>query len=362
MTAVWRLGVLTSGGDCAGLNAAICAIVYRAIRQYGWSVFGIKDGSLGLMNRPLEYQELTLDILNGTMLRMGGTMLGTTNKGDPFAFPQPDGSVRDLSPEFVEGYRMLGLNALIVIGGDGSLKILKKLCASGNIPMVAIPKTIDNDVHQTEFAIGFTTAANVVVEALDRLQPTAASHHRAMILEVMGREAGHIALNAGIAGGADVILIPEISYSLQGIAAKIADVRREGRSHVLIVVAEGCMTEDGQPVTQVLDGQQRRYGSIGQYLAAQVNDRAGLETRVTVLGHVQRGGQPCMRDRLLASAFGVHAVDLAAAGRFGRMVAWQNHGVVDVPIAKVVGGSRRVDPAGAIVHAARSLGIYVGEA
>ena len=361
MTNVWRLGVLTSGGDCAGLNAAIRAVAYRAIRHYGWSVFGIKDGSLGLMNRPLQYQELSLDLTNGVMLRMGGTMLGTTNKGDPFAFPMADGSIKDRSGDFVEGYHMLGLHALIVIGGDGSLKILDKLCKQGGVPMVGIPKTIDNDVHQTEFAIGFTTAVNVVVEALDRLQPTAASHHRAMILEVMGRDAGHIALNAGIAGGADVILIPEIPYSLAGIAAKIDEVRAEGRSHALIVVAEGCRTEEGQPVTVALDHEQRRYGGIGHYLAARVSELTGLETRVTVLGHVQRGGQPAMRDRLLASAFGVHAVDLVAEGRYSRMVAWQDRGVVDVPIAKVVGGSRCVDPNGAVVHAARGLGIYVGE-
>ena len=361
MNSVWRLGVLTSGGDCAGLNAAIRAVTYRAIRHYGWSVFGIKDGSLGLMTRPVQYQELSLDLTSGVMLRMGGTMLGTTNKGDPFASPMPDGSVKDRSGEFVEGYQMLGLHALIVIGGDGSLKILEKLCKQGGVPMVGIPKTIDNDVHQTEFSIGFTTAVNVVVEALDRLQPTAASHHRAMILEVMGRDAGHIALNAGIAGGADVILIPEIPYTLRGIAAKIEEVRQEGRSHVLIVVAEGCRTEDGQPVTVLFDHEQRRYGGIGQYLAAKVSEITGLETRVTVLGHVQRGGQPSMHDRLLASAFGVHAVDLVAEGRFGRMVAWQDRGVVDVPIAKVVGGSRCVDPSGPVVHAARGLGIYVGE-
>ncbi|HIJ37352.1 MAG TPA: ATP-dependent 6-phosphofructokinase [Rhodospirillaceae bacterium] len=361
MSNVWRLGILTSGGDCAGLNAAIRAVVYRAIRHYGWTVYGIKDGSLGLMNRPLQYQELSLELFNGNMLRMGGTMLGTTNKGDPFAFPMPDGSLKDRSADFVEGYHMLGLHALIVIGGDGSLKILDRLCRQGNVPMVGIPKTIDNDVHQTEFAIGFATAVNVVVDALDRLQPTAASHHRAMVLEVMGRDAGHIALNAGIAGGADIILIPEIPYSLSGIAAKIEDVRREGRSHVLIVVAEGCRTEDGKPITVLCDQGQRRYGGIGQYLAERVAEVAGLETRVTVLGHVQRGGQPSMRDRLLASAFGVHAVDLVANGRFSRMVAWQDRGVVDVPIAKVVGGSRSVDPTGAVVHAARGLGIYVGD-
>jgi 6-phosphofructokinase 1 len=360
MSNIKRLGILTSGGDCAGLNAAIRAVVHRAIHHYGWTVYGIKDGSLGLMNRPLEYQELTLDVFSGNMLRMGGTMLGTTNKGDPFAFPMPDGTKKDRSGEFVEGFRMLGLDALIVIGGDGSMKILNKLCKLGGLPMVGIPKTIDNDVHCTDFAIGFTTAVNVVVDALDRLQPTAASHHRVMILEVMGRDAGHIALTGAIAGGADVALIPEIPYTMDGIVNRIAEVNRDGRNHALVVVAEGCMTEDGQPLTQAW-GDQHRYGGIGHYLSEAIGARVDAETRVTVLGHVQRGGQPSNRDRLLASAFGVHAVDLVAEGQFDRMVAWQNTDVTDVAISKVVGGARPVDPQGALVHTARGLGIYVGE-
>jgi 6-phosphofructokinase 1 len=361
MAKVHRLGILTSGGDCAGLNAAIRAVVHRAIYSYGWTVHGIKNGTLGLMNRPIECQELTLDLLSGNLLRMGGTMLGTTNKGDPFAFPMPDGSLKDRSGEFIEGFHMVGLDALIVIGGDGSLKILDKLCKQGGLPMVGIPKTIDNDVHQTEFAIGFSTAVNVVVDALDRLQPTAASHHRVMILEVMGRDAGHIALSGGIAGGADVILIPEIPYSLDGIIRKIEEVRSEGRNHALVVVAEGCKTEGGESLTVAWSGAQSRYGGIGHYLSERISEKTNIETRVTVLGHVQRGGQPSSRDRLLASSFGVHAVDLVAKGKFNRMVAWQDRGVLDVPIAKVVGGARCVDPAGAIVHTARGLGIYVGE-
>jgi 6-phosphofructokinase 1 len=302
-----------------------------------------------------------MDIFSGDMLRMGGTMLGTTNKGDPFAFPMPDGTKKDRSGEFVEGFRMLGLDALIVIGGDGSMKILNKLCKQGGLPMVGIPKTIDNDVHHTDFAIGFTTAVNVVVDALDRLQPTAASHHRVMILEVMGRDAGHIALNGGIAGGADVILIPEIPYTLEGIAARIQEVGREGRNHALVVVAEGCKTEAGQPLTVAWGGNQHRYGGIGHYLADKLESVVEAEIRVTVLGHVQRGGQPSNRDRLLASSFGVHAVDLVAEGQYDRMVVWQNRGVTDVAINKVVIGSRLVEPDGDMVHTARGLGIYVGE-
>jgi 6-phosphofructokinase 1 len=313
------------------------------------------------MNRPLEYVELTLDQFDGNVLRMGGTMLGTTNKGDPFAFPMPDGSVKDRSGDFVEGFHMLGLDALIVIGGDGSLKILDKLCKQDNLPLVGIPKTIDNDVHHTEFAIGFTTAVNVVVDALDRLQPTAASHHRVMILEVMGRDAGHIALSGGVAGGADVILVPEIPYSIDGVLKRIDDVRKAGRNHALMVVAEGCKTEDGQTPTVMWGGHQARYGGIGHYLAERLSTHVDADIRVTVLGHVQRGGQPSMRDRLLASTFGVHAVDLVAKGKFNRMVAWQDRGVVDVPIAKVTVGARDVDADDAVLHTARGLGIYVGE-
>ena len=359
MSTVKRLGILTSGGDCAGLNAAIRAVVHRA-RGLGWSVFGIKDGTLGLMERPLRYVELTVESFTGDMLRMGGTMLGTTNKGDPFAFPMPDGTKKDRSGDFVDGFHLLGLDALIVIGGDGSLHILSKLCQRGNLPMVGIPKTIDNDVMHTDFAIGFTTATNVVVDALDRLQPTAASHHRVMILEVMGRDAGHIALNGGIAGGADVILIPEIPYTLKGIQAKIAEVKAQGRNHALVVVAEGCRTEDGREVVMTWRNE-ARYGGIGHYLSAKLGELVEAETRVTVLGHVQRGGQPATRDRLLASAFGVRAADMVAEGKFGHMVAWQNRGVVDVPISEVTVGARPVAIDDAQIKTACGLGIYVGE-
>jgi len=356
-----RIGILTSGGDCAGLNAALRAVVHRAIRNYGWRVFGIRDGSMGLMERPLDFVEFDLSLVTGDMLRLGGTILGTINKGDPFHYPMPDGTFRDRSSEFVEGYRELGIEALVVIGGDGSMRILNQLCRQGGIPMVGIPKTIDNDVAHTDYAIGFSTALDVAGEAIDRLAPTAASHHRVMILEVMGRDVGHIAINAGVAGGADVILIPELPYTLEGIANKIADVRAEGRNHALLVVAEGCRTEKGESVTKIQSGGEARYGGIGQYLAARLTDLVDAETRVTVLGHVQRGGVPSMRDRVIASAFGVHAVDLISAGRLGRVVAWQHGQVVDVPITDVANITRAVDPFGTLAQTARGLGIYIGE-
>lgn len=361
VNSIKTIGVLTSGGDCAGLNAAIRSVTYSAIQTYGWKVYGIIDGTMGLINRPLQYKELSLSTFSGYFLREGGTFLGTTSKGDPFNFPMPDGTLKDRSDEFAEGARALGIDALIVIGGDGSMRIVSQLCEKGGIGMVGIPKTIDNDVHGTEYSIGFATAANVVTEALDRLQPTAASHHRVMILEVMGRDAGHIAMSAGIAGGADVILVPEIGYSLEGVARKIRTVLAQGRTHALVVVAEGVRTEGGEKAMITYAGGEQRYGGIGHYLTQKIAEMTGSETRVTILGHVQRGGNPSMRDRLIASAFGVHAVNLVAEGRFGCVVGWQNRGVTEVPLDEVTIGPRPLDPHGTLVRSARQLGVYVGE-
>ncbi len=362
MAAVKRIGVLTSGGDCAGLNAVIRAVVFRAVNAYGWEVIGIRQGTRGLMSRPPDFEELSVKIFTGNILRMGGTILGTTNQGDPFAFPGDDGAVRDRSQEVIDGYRELGLDGLIVIGGDGSLRIFHRLARQGGIDLVAIPKSIDNDVDETEFSIGYVTAVNVATEALDRLQPTAASHNRIMILEVMGRDAGHIALAAGIAGGADVILIPEIPYTLGHIADKIERVRTsQGRNFALVVVAEGVETETGEAVTMTDRRGGTRYGGISHYLGERLAELTEAETRVTVLGHVQRGGSPSPTDRILASAFGVRAVDLIAEGKFGRMVGWQNRRVVDVTIADAIANTREVDVKGDLVGTARGLGICMGD-
>jgi len=356
-----RIGILTSGGDCAGLNAVIRAVVRRAVLTYGWEVLGIAEGTAGLLDRPVRYQRLELSTVSGSMMRVGGTILGTTNKGNPFAFPMGDGTVKDRSAEIIGGYRELGLDAMIVIGGDGSLAILRELAIKGGFRMVGIPKTIDNDVHLTDVAVGFDTAVAVATEALDRLQPTAASHDRVMVLEVMGRDAGHIALVAGISGGADVVLIPEIPYRFEHIAHRIQEARARGRDFALVVVSEAVKTEDGTSITQALSGGEHRYGGIGHYIGEHIGRLTGAETRVTVLGHVQRGCMPSPRDRLVASAFGVHAVDLIAEGRFDRMVAWQNREVTDVPLAEVIGASHQVDQQGALVRTARALGICLGD-
>jgi len=354
------IGILTSGGDCAGLNAVIRAVVSRAVQGYGWRVCGIRQGTMGLLKRPVDFAALDLS-MTSNILRLGGTILGTTNKGDPFAFPMPDGTLKDRSAELLEGLSQLGLHALIGVGGDGSLTILRRLAQQGGVNFVGIPKTIDNDVGTTETSIGYDTAVAVATEALDRLQPTAASHDRVMILEVMGRDAGHIALAAGIAGGADIILIPEIPYRVEVVAAHIDALRRNGRNFALVVVAEAVADLTGQAIRQQQSGGAVTYGGIGHMLGRAIAEKTGAETRVTVLGHVQRGGQPDWDDRILGSAFGVHAVDLIAEGRFDRMLAWQNRRVVDVPLRDAIARPQLVDPDGSLVRTARGLGVCFGD-
>ena len=358
---VKRIGILTSGGDCAGLNAVLRAVTFRAIQGYGWEVYGISHGTQGLLSRPLQYKKLDLNSFEDGILRLGGTILGTTNKGNPNAYPMENGTLQDRSAEFAEGCQMLGLDAIIGIGGDGSLAILRKLMEKVKMPFVAIPKTIDNDLSITERSIGFATAVDIATEALDRLQPTAASHERVMILEVMGRDAGHIALMAGIAGGADIVILPEIPYTLQNISKKIKSLSQAGKKFALIIVAESVKTENGAPL-QILDINGRsRYGGIGHYLSDELARLTGAETRFTVLGHLQRGCQPNASDRLLASAFGVYAVDLVKEGKYDRMVAWKDQSVIDVPILEAIKENSIVNPRDILVRTARGLGISLGD-
>jgi 6-phosphofructokinase 1 len=355
-----RIGILTSGGDCAGLNAVIRAVVHHAIGNYGWEVVGIKEATNGLMSNPPQVVNFDLETIDSLLL-MGGTILGTTNKGNPFAFPMPDGSVRDRTQEIIDGYRSLNLEALIGIGGDGSLAILRKIAQQGGINLVGIPKTIDNDVGATETSIGFDTALNIATEALDRLHFTAASHNRVMVLEVMGRDAGHIALGAGIAGGADIILIPEIPYHLDNICKKIRQRQARGQHFCLVIVSEAVRTELGDPLKGVQQMGEDRYGGIGKYIAEKIAEYTGAETRVTVLGHIQRGGIPSPVDRLLGAAFGVASVDLIAAGHYDQIVAWQRRQVISVPIAEAIQTYRSVDLEGTLVKTAKGLGICLGD-
>ncbi|MBA4249516.1 MAG: 6-phosphofructokinase [Candidatus Puniceispirillum sp.] len=357
-----RIGILTSGGDCAGLNAAIRAVYHHATQNYGYEVIGILEGSTGLISRPMKYVVLDQDNCPESIIRVGGTKLGSTNKADPFHYPCEDGTKKDRTDYLIEGYRELNLECLIVIGGDGSLKIMNDIAKIGDLNIVAIPKTIDNDLGKTELAIGYCTALDTATHALDCLDTTAESHRRIMILEVMGRDAGHIALGAGIAGAADVILIPEIPYSLDGVLDRLNKVFATGRKHALVIVAEAITKENGENVAQeVTENGRLRYGGIGFYIADQINEKTSYETRVTVLGHLQRGGVPNAIDRVIASAFGVAAVDLAINKKFGRMVGWSNRGVIDIPIEDAIGTYSRVLKDDVLVQTAKSLGIYIGQ-
>ena len=356
-----KIAILTSGGDCAGLNAVIRAVTLRAYSKYKWEVYGIKDGTLGLLREPLDILKLEPNNFDGNLMRMGGTFLGSNNKGNPFKKFTRDGKKIDSTDLIIENFKKIGIDALIGIGGDGSLKILQSLTKKGNINFVGIPKTIDNDVKNNELSIGYDTAVDVATNALDMLQPTAASHRRAMILEVMGRDAGHIALNAGIAGGADIILIPEIPYSLKAIANHIESLRYKGRNHALIIVAEAVKKENGKKATvKYVDGEVR-LGGIGNYLGDEIYKITNSETRVTVLGHVQRGAQPTHRDRLIASAFGVYAVDLIAKKKFNRVVVWKDRGVQDLPLNQIAGFSKTIQKNDPLIKVAKGLGIYIGE-
>lgn len=353
-----RIGILTSGGDCAGLNATIRAVALRAHHGHGWTTVGLRYGTLGLLERPVEAVALDPERLGPAIARQGGTFLGSTNRGDPFAFPMPDGSRKDRSGEMIDGLKQLRLDGLIGVGGDGSLAILRRLLAASDIPFIGIPKTVDNDVGHTERAVGYSTAVAIATEALDRLQPTGTSHERTMVLEVMGRDAGHIAIAAAIAGGADVVLIPEVRWHLDRVVDHIAGLRAIGRTSALVVVAEaaGHSDESSDAESDAPDH------GIGEWLARRLARATGAEARATVLGHVQRGAMPTAEDRLLAAGLGVRAVDLLAEGKADRMVSWWNRQVIDVPLDKVVGKSRTVDPSGALVRTARGLGICLGDA
>lgn len=357
-----RIGVLTGGGDAPGLNAVIRAVVKTAIHEYRWEVLGIENGFEGLI-QPGMVRSLSYSDVRGILPR-GGTILGTTNRASPFSYPvemESGVEIVDVSEKAVSNARELGIQALIVIGGDGSLHIAYHLMNKG-LDLVAVPKTIDNDLHKTQVTFGFDTALNTAMEALDKLHTTAESHHRVMILEVMGRDAGWIALQAGIAGGADVILIPEIPYRLDVIAHKIEERYQRGAKFSIITVAEGARPVGGEPVFQEKagDGSLRRLGGIGQLIAEQIEQSVKMEVRVTVLGHLQRGGSPTAFDRLLASRFGAMAVHLIAEGKLGHMVSLQGERIVAVPIAAVVQGQKFVPLDSDILLTAFGLNVSLG--
>lgn len=357
-----RVGILTGGGDAPGLNAVIRAVVLTAIRRYGWEVFGILQGFDGL-HASLPLIPLTEENVRDLLPR-GGTILGAANRGSPFALPvtRPDGSVevRDVSQEAIERIAEYQLDALIVAGGDGTMAIADRLVGLG-APIVGVPKTIDNDISLTDVTFGFDTAVSTATEALDKLQTTAESHHRVMVLEVMGRHAGWIALTAGVAGGADAILLPEIPFDLDVVCAKIRQLQASGRHYSLVVVAEGAAPVNGRQSYYIRgeQGREGRLGGMGHMVGAALADCVAAEVRVTVLGHLQRGGQPSPRDRWLATRFGAAAIHLVAQGRWGYMVALQGTRMVEIPIADAIQASQ-VDPQGETVQMARDLGIVFG--
>jgi 6-phosphofructokinase 1 len=359
---IQRIGVLTGGGDAPGLNAVIRAVVRAAEHDYGWEVLGILDGFEGLV-RPDSVIRLTTDLVRGIIAR-GGTILGTTNRGNPFRYQVRENGkvvVKDLSGVVLERIRTLSLDGLVVLGGDGSLTIARDLWRLG-APVVGVPKTIDNDLSATDLTFGFDTALDTATEAIDKLHDTAESHHRVMVVEVMGRNAGWIALNAGIAGAAAMILIPEIPFRLDKVIEEINRRAGEGRTSSIIVVAEGAYPVGGREFT-ITDPRSGavRLGGVGTWLAEQIALHSEREVRATVLGHVQRGGSPSAFDRVLASRMGVAAVRLVAAGKFGHMVALQGAAIVDVPLDEAVGRLKTVPPEGELVQAARSLGISFGD-
>lgn len=358
------IAILNGGGDCPGLNAVIRGVVRAAILQRGWRVLGIEDGFDGLIDQP-NCRELDLQAVCGILPR-GGTILGTSNRGNPFRYPVQgaDGQIvtKDVTEQVVENFKRLGADALVVVGGDGTLSIARRLNDLG-VPMVGVPKTIDNDLQGTDLTFGYNTAVAIVTDALDRLVTTAESHHRVMVVEVMGRDAGWIALEAGIAGSAGVILIPEIPFDLDLVCEHIMTRRDDGSRFNIVVVAEGAYPRDGEKVVQATAEQTHgldRLGGIGHYVAKQIEQRKGLETRVVVLGHIQRGGSPSPYDRILASRFGVHAVHMIEQKQYGQMVALRGREVVAVPIEEAVSSQNLVDPKGNLVWTAEQLGVMLG--
>jgi 6-phosphofructokinase 1 len=354
MSDIRCIAINTGGGDAPGLNAVIRAAVKTAFLKYKWKVIGIPDGFDGLI-WPERSFELTLKHVSGILPR-GGTILGTTNRGNPFNYKTCENGrevIRDISGEVIANARKLGIDAVISIGGDGSQKIALDLFRKG-MPVVGVPKTIDNDLSATELTFGFDSAVSTATDALDKIHTTAESHRRIMIVEVMGRDAGWIALHAGIAGGAHVILLPEIPFTVQKICDHVALREKHGKHFTIIVVAEGVQLPA-----------EMKHMSRGVPVSQLIGDAVGLmakkEVRVSILGHMQRGGSPTPFDRVLGTRFGVAAVDLVAEGGFGRMVCLQQECIRSVPIAEAVGKMKGVDRSGGLVAAARSIGLCFGD-
>jgi 6-phosphofructokinase 1 len=351
-----RIALSTGGGDAPGLNAVIRGAVLGAVHR-GWECLGIRRGFDGLLGAdrvvPLGAAEVR------GITHLGGTILGTTNRGDPFRWRERDGTGRDRSDELVAAFRAAGIDALVAIGGDGTLGIARRLMVEKGIPVVGVPKTIDNDVGGTVATFGFDTAVATATDAIDKVHSTAESHERVLVVEVMGRHAGFIALNAGLAGSADVILIPEIPFDIAKVCDKIRQRETAGRHFSIVVVAEGAVARDGEEVYQ--DQAHQRLGGVSDVVARQIEQRTGKETRTLVLGHLQRGGSPTTFDRLLGLRFGAAAVRLVAEQRFGSMVALHPPHVVAVPLDEALRAPKRVALDSDSIATARDLGVCLGD-
>jgi ATP-dependent phosphofructokinase / diphosphate-dependent phosphofructokinase len=352
-----RVAINTGGGDAPGLNAVIRAAVLASLRR-GWEVYGIRRGYGSLLGEE-SIIPLDKDSVRG-IAHLGGTILGTTNRGNPFQLPfkAPDGSItmRDRSDEIIESFRKHEFDALIAIGGDGSLQIANRLAQKG-LPVVTVPKTIDNDLAVTEVTFGFNTAVQTASEAMDKLHSTAESHQRVMVLEVMGRTTGWIALESGISSTADVILIPEIPYDIEKVCAKIEERYASGRQFAIVVVAEGAFPRGGQPVFV----EKGRLGGVSEVIGTEIAQRTGYETRMMVLGHLQRGGTPTAYDRLIATRFGAAAVRLVANREFGTMVALSAGRILAVPISEAIAKIKTVPLDSDYIQTARDLGTSLGD-
>lgn len=357
-----RIGILTGGGDCPGLNAVIRGVAKASMRKFDMEVIGIADGFAGLVEHNII--PLTWERVSG-ILTQGGTILGTTNRADPFHWPKDalhPNSDNDLSDQVVDYIHELGLDTLVCIGGDGTQTIAHHLSQKG-ILVVGVPKTIDNDIMGTDITFGFDSAVTTASEAIDKIHSTAMSHHRVMVIEVMGRYAGWLALHAGIAGGGDVILIPEIPYNIDTICSIVTGRSKKGQRFSIVVVAEGARPHGGQPVIRrMVKGSPDpiRLGGIGQKVAHDIEEHTGIETRVTVLGHLQRGGTPTPFDRVLATRFGVKAAELCYDGVSGVMVALRGTEIIGIPLADVSGKNRTVAPDHPLIEAANGVGVCLG--
>jgi 6-phosphofructokinase 1 len=361
---ITRIGILTGGGDCPGLNSVIRAVTKCAIVDFGLEVYGIYDSFDGLIGQP-RTKRLRMDDVKGLLFR-GGTILGSTNKGDPFAYRKVvSGKVieEDHSDEVVENVERLGLDALVVIGGDGTMAVADRFVERKRLPMVGVPKTIDNDIAGTDRTFGFDTAVAIATEAIDRLQTTASSHHRTLVVETMGRNAGWIALESGLAGGADVILIPEIPFTVEAVAAAINEREHYGRRSTIVCAAEGAKPAGGNQFVEktIIDSAEPiRLGGIARWLCDQLEGRVRAECRAIVLGHIQRGGTPTANDRVLCTRFGVEAVHAIMRNESGSMVVIRDNAVGTIPIGEVAGRQRTIDPGSDIIRAARATAVSFG--